>query len=167
MARSSRLGLPLLSAGQAQKEVTHNEALILVDALVSGYCGAGPANAPPSTPEVGISYICGPAPTGGWTGHPQALACWTEAGWRFVDPVAGLQILDRSSGCTWRYASGQWSLGIVNAAEVRVDGLKVVGARQPAIAGATGGATVDSEARAALALVLAALRSHGLIAPNG
>jgi hypothetical protein len=41
---------------------------------------------------------------------------------------------------------------------------KVVSARQAAIADPTGGGTVDTQARAQLALALAALRAHGLIA---
>jgi hypothetical protein len=46
---------------------------------------------------------------------------------------------------------------------VLVDGVKVVGARQPAIADPTGGTSVDGEARDTLRAVLAALRGHGLI----
>lgn len=167
MAKSYRLGMPFLSAGQAQKELTHNESLLLLDSLVSGCCGSGPSNIAPSAPEPGLSYICGSEPSGSWAGHPRALACWTEAGWRFVEAFVGLQVVDRTSGCTWRYSAGEWSLGIVNATEVRVDGVKVVGARQPAIAGASGGSVVDVEARAVLAQLLAALRSHGLIAQAG
>lgn len=34
MTETPRLGLPLMAAAQAQKHVTHNEALMLVDALV-------------------------------------------------------------------------------------------------------------------------------------
>jgi hypothetical protein len=43
--------------------------------------------------------------------------------------------------------------------------VKVVGARESAIASPSGGANVDPEARAAIAAMLAALRAHGLIAP--
>ncbi len=40
--RTSRLSLPLLHASQAQKEMTHNEALTLIDLLLHG-CVAGVA----------------------------------------------------------------------------------------------------------------------------
>ena len=47
--------------------------------------------------------------------------------------------------------------------EYKVGGTQVVGSQQPAIPDATGGATVDVEARAALNQLLAELRTHGLI----
>lgn len=45
----------------------------------------------------------------------------------------------------------------------KVDGTQVVTDQQPAIPDATGGVTVDTEARAAINALLAALRVHGLI----
>ena len=45
-----------------------------------------------------------------------------------------------------------------------ISGLKILGARLPAIADAAGGATVDTQARLAVAQILAGLRTHGLIA---
>lgn len=48
---------------------------------------------------------------------------------------------------------------------LRVNDTAVIGAQGLAVANATGGATVDTEARAALNALLARLRAHGLIAP--
>ena len=45
-----------------------------------------------------------------------------------------------------------------------IGGVKVLGARGAAIADAAGGATIDTQARAAVAQILAALRTHGVIA---
>ena len=47
-----------------------------------------------------------------------------------------------------------------------VEGTKVVGTQGAFIADATGGATVDTEARAVIALVIDALIAHGLIASS-
>ena len=165
MATTTRIRMPLLSPGQAQKEISHNEALVLLDSVVHGCCGGGPSNIPPQQPSLGMAYICGEAPSGDWGGHAGELASWTSGGWRFTPVFDGLQITDRTDGCTRRYLNGQWSIGRIDAKEVRVSGLKVVGSRCPGIAGASGGATVDTEARSALSEVLAALRAHGLIAP--
>jgi hypothetical protein len=44
-------------------------------------------------------------------------------------------------------------------------GLVVVGAWGAAIAAPAGGTTIDVEGRAAISAILAALRSHGMIAP--
>jgi hypothetical protein len=159
--------MPLLSAGQAQKEITHNEALILLDSLICGCCAGAPSNDPPQAPEARLSYLCGTAPTAAWAGRPNGLACWTEGGWRFVAPFEGLQVTDRSNGRVWRFASGQWTSGIIKAGEVQINGTKVLGVQQPAIPGAVGKAVIDGEARSVLAQVLATLRAHGLIASAG
>lgn len=53
----------------------------------------------------------------------------------------------------------------MRASEVVIGGAKVLGARGPAIADPAGGTTTDTQARAAVAQILAALRVHGLIAP--
>lgn len=167
MAKTTRFALPLLSSGQAQKEATHNEALLILDAALHGCCALGPSNTPPTEPELGLSYLCGTAPAGAWVGHAKAVASWSESGWRFSGPVEGQRLHDRGSGRTWCYAAGQWQLGIVHAAEVRANGTKVLGVQQPAVANPSGGSVVDNEARNALAQILAALRSHGLIATPG
>lgn len=55
--------------------------------------------------------------------------------------------------------------GDINSTGVlRVDGTQVVGNQGSAISDASGGATVDAEARTAINAALAALRTHGLIA---
>ncbi|NJC06927.1 hypothetical protein GGQ97_002720 [Sphingomonas kaistensis] len=164
MAKSHRIGLPFLSAGQAQKELLHNEALILLDAVVQGCCEGGPLNSPPEIPEQGLSYLCGNDPIGEWAGRPRDVACWSDSGWRFITPFDGLQMVDRSNGCTWRFMAGQWSSGIVRGSELHLNGVRVVGDQYTAIANVSGGTVVDTQARDALAQVLSALRSHGLIA---
>jgi hypothetical protein len=150
-----------------RKPYVYFYATLLLDAVSHACCEGGPTAVPPQSPESGRAYICHAAPSGAWTGHANALACWSESGWRFVAPFDGLQVIDRVTGCTWRYMSGQWTSGVVNASEVHVDGTKVLGSRSSAIAQPIGGATVDAEARNVLAQVLLALRSHGLIASSG
>jgi hypothetical protein len=59
----------------------------------------------------------------------------------------------------------QWCVvsNVVRAQELRVNGQAVVGQRQPAISGPSGGTTQDSECRTAVSSILGALRAHGLI----
>lgn len=161
---TARLALPLLAAGQAQKELWHNEALALVDlALAAGVKGLE-LDAPPVDPEPGDAWVVGPEPTGVWAGHPGALAGWTAGGWRFVPPFEGLSVWLHGQKLHARFTDGGWSTGEVRARHVLVDGTPVLGPQRPAIADPAGGATVDAEARSALAEVLGALREHGLIA---
>lgn len=165
MQNSPRLGLPFLAPGQAQKEVTHNEALLALDAMVQSVCLGSPGNAPPETASDGQLFLCADAPSGEWAGQANAVAHKTSSGWRFIQPFDGMTLTEQDSGMCWTYRDGDWNKGSPNVAEVRVRGIKVIGSRQPAIVDPVGGATHDVEGRAAIASILMALRQHGLIAP--
>ncbi|WP_322964542.1 DUF2793 domain-containing protein [Sphingomonas fuzhouensis] len=159
-----RWALPLLTAGQAQKEIMHNEALSLLDIVVQPCAEAVGVNTPPGDPVVGQAWIVGDQPTGGWAGRALALAGWTEGGWRFLSPRAGLSVWSRADDCRCEWDGSQWRLGRVGARVLIVEGKKVVGAQRPGISSPTGGQVIDSEARLALNAVIAALREHGLVA---
>ena len=83
------LALPLLAAAQAQKHVTHNEALLLLDAALHVHLLALDATDPPQGPAEGDRYALGPEPTGAWAGRGGTVAVWTLNGWRFVRPRRG------------------------------------------------------------------------------
>lgn len=164
MSSTARFALPLLSPGQAQKEITHNEALTLIDALVQPCAESAGTNVPPDTPAAGQMWIVGDSPSGAWGGHASALAVWTGGGWRFVAPREGMSVHARDQGVEARFADGAWIFGMLTAARLMIGGSQVVGDRQPAIDAPTGGAVLDSEARTAIAAMLDAMRTHGLIA---
>ena len=161
---SVRLGLPLLQSGQAQKEMSHNEALTLLDLAVQPVVESVGMNAPPTAPVAGICWVIGTAPSGAWTGQAQALAGWSEAGWRFIAARDGMAAWSLVDGAIARFSDGAWTVGRVSGTEVVLGGNVVVGARQAAIADPAGGSTTDAAARAAIISILAALRTHGLIA---
>lgn len=161
---SARLGLPFLIAGQAQKEDTHNEALLALDLLLCGSLAADTVTVPPGAPTVGTLYRIGAGATGAFTQRDGQLAGWTEAGWRFFLPFDGLAVTERETGLLWHYRAGSWERGVARCQEVQVGGRKVLGSQQPAIPTPSGGANVDSEARAAISAILTACRLHGLIA---
>ena len=75
---TSRLALPLLAAGQAQKEMSHNEALTLLDLAVHGSVIAAGTQVPPASVLPGQCWIVGDAPEGDWAGYGNAVAGWTE-----------------------------------------------------------------------------------------
>ena len=62
----------------------------------------------------------------------------------------------------WRFSAGRWT-DAMEAASIRIAGKQVVGAQQPPIALPQGGTNADSEARAAISMVINSLRAHGLI----
>ncbi len=161
---TARLALPLLAAGQAQKELWHNEALALLDIAVQAAVEEIGGDTPPAAPQPGQCWIVGPAPTGAWTGHAGAIAGWTAGGWRFVAARAGLRARHLPSGEEVAHDGGGWRRGEMAAARLLVDGVQVVGARGAAIAVPGGGAIIDVECRAAMEAVLISLRKHGLTA---
>ena len=140
-------------------------ALALIDLLIAGSVEGAPIAAPPLSPSIGTFYrVASAGASGAFAGHEGKLAGWSVAGWRFVAPVEGLRLTDRASGVDLAFRNGAWTSGSIRADEVLISGLKVLGARSTAIANAAGGATIDTEARLAVAQILAGLRAHGLIA---
>jgi hypothetical protein len=164
MTTTARLAMPLIQPGQAQKELYHNEALLVADAAVQASVAAVGLDAPPANPAAGACWIVGSAPTGAWAGRAQALAAFTATGWRFVVPREGFAVWDAATRTVARYVEGTWDRGGVRGNRLVIGGRQVVGPQGPAVADPTGGATADPEARAAVAAILAVLRSHGLIA---
>lgn len=161
---SPRLHLPLLTAGQAQKELTHNEALALIDMGLGAAVESAGLDIPPLAPAPGQCWILGSSPTGVWLGQPGALACWTEAGWRFLPAVEGLSVWVKDQQL-WTVREGStWAMGRLRGNSILLDGLQGVGPQQPSVAMPTGGAVIDTEARDAIAAILSRLTEHGLIA---
>ncbi len=164
MTTTDRFALPLLAAGQAQKEVTHNEALAVLDLLVQPIVQSVAPTAVPLTPAAGQCWIVGSGASGAWLGHDGALAGWTAGGWRFVAPREGMACWSVADDVVVRWVAGAWVIGNVTAKVLRVNGIQVVGPQQPGVAPPSSGANVDVEARSALAALIGALQRHGLIA---
>lgn len=164
MDTTPRWALPLLFAGQAQKENFHNEALMLVDALLHGRVESADIAAPPGAPEPGQCWIVATGASGAWTGQADAIACWTDGGWRFVPPRAGLRIDVGDRGHALCHDGTQWRDAALRSDGLYLDGDRVISERQGAISAPSGGVTIDAEARSTIAEILTALRVHGLIA---
>jgi hypothetical protein len=161
---SDRFSLPLLSAGQAQKELYHNEALARLDLLAHAAVEAHGFDTPPATPDAGQCWIVGSSPTGAWAGHAHELAGWTSGGWRFVPPRAGLNIWDAGAQYWLHHDGSDWVNGAVTATSLNIGGIQVVGSQLAAILDPVGGSVIDSETRSTIGFILNALRTHGLIA---
>jgi len=164
MDMTPRLGLPLLVAGQVQKEIYHNEALALIDLLIAASVEAVPVTSPPPSPTIGTLYrVAATGASGAFAGHEGKLAGWSEGGWRYIVPVEGMRLTERGSGLELAFRDGAWTSGSLRATEVAIGGQKVLGVRQAPVADPLGGSVIDAEARLAVGQVLAVLREHGLI----
>ncbi len=104
---TDRLALPLLAAGQAQKEIFHNEALTFVDLLLQGAVEDHDVDDPPASPAAGQCWTVGASPSGDWTGRAGQVAGWTTGGWRFVLPRAGMTFWNIAAGCAKPSASSK------------------------------------------------------------
>ncbi len=161
---SDRFSLPLLQAGQAQKELTHNEALTLIDMLIHAQVESMTLGSPPSGAAVGQCWVVAPGASGAWAGHDSALAGLTLGGWRFASPRKGVHVLCAADGQGYTHDGTVWQADPLRPDGVYIGGSRVVTSQQSAIADPSGGSVADTQARTAIGQILAALRTHGLIA---
>ena len=89
MTDTPRLALPLVEAAQAQKHVTHNEALLRLDAQVQLAVNTRDRTAPPSTPVEGDAWLVAPNAVGAWAGMGGRVAARRAGAWLFLEPRAG------------------------------------------------------------------------------
>ncbi len=89
MNATPRLVLPYLAAAQAQKHVTHNEALLILDALIQLAVISRSLATPPGLPVEGDRYCIAAAPTGAWSGKALQIAVFQDGAWIFYAPKNG------------------------------------------------------------------------------
>jgi hypothetical protein len=81
MADSTHLALPYFAANQAQKHVTHNEALRMLDALVHLSVLDRDLAVPPGAPADGDRYLVASGATGAWEDWDGNIpSTWTAHG---------------------------------------------------------------------------------------
>ncbi|MEE9432796.1 MAG: DUF2793 domain-containing protein [Sphingorhabdus sp.] len=144
--KSARLGLPYLYVGQAQKEITHNEALAVLDTVVAPVIEAELDTDPQGlyTGDAGKCWLVDAGATGAWAGHEDEIAYWTGESWRFVAPPDRIKAFRADLGQEVVRANGAWFAA-------------------PAVVNPVSGGVVDDEARAAIVAILSIFRSNGLI----
>jgi hypothetical protein len=112
MTNTPRLALPAIEAAQAQKHVTHNEALTLVDALIQLAVESRTLTTPPGTLVDGACYIPAAGATGAWAGWSGQIALFSGGGWIRVVPVSGVKAWVKAERLTITYEDGIWRDGI-------------------------------------------------------
>jgi hypothetical protein len=140
---SARFALPLLFVGQSQKEDFVNEALLMIDGLL--HCAVeDQRSTPPSTPTDGQAWLVGTGATGAWAGQDGKIAIRQLGQWLFGAARDGIHLLNKASGQWMSRIGGTWHAPAAPAAP-------------------SGGTVVDVEARSALAALVSALRSAGVL----
>jgi len=112
MTDTPRLALPVIEAAQAQKHVTHNEALVLLDALVQLAVESRALTAPPGSPAEGACYIPAAGASGDWSGWDGEIALYSGSGRQAIVPVPGLKAWVRAERLTVTYEDGVWRDGV-------------------------------------------------------
>lgn len=108
MARTAHLNLPLLMPAQAQKHVTVNEALVRLDALTQLRVISSVLAEPPASAAEGAGYLVPGGAAGDWAGKAGQIAIWSNGGWLFVVPPAGLSAWDDSLGGRQTFDGAGW-----------------------------------------------------------
>jgi len=110
---SPLLSLPYIQPAQAQKHVTHNEALRRLDALVQLSVESRSVTEPPASPPEGARYIVATGANGDWAGQDHAIALNAGGAWLFLPPSTGWRawVVDENTGVVWRGGSWQAQAG--------------------------------------------------------
>lgn len=89
MPNSTNLILPFIEAAQAQKHVTHNEGLQVLDRVVQLMVLDKDLSAPPGSPADGDRYIVAATGSGAWLTHTGHVAAYQDGAWAFSIPKEG------------------------------------------------------------------------------
>ncbi|HTV67412.1 MAG TPA: DUF2793 domain-containing protein [Rhizobiaceae bacterium] len=83
------LGMPFLLPSQAQKHVTVNDALRVLDALAQLAVKNRSLTSPPISPAEGDRHIVAASATGAWSGKSDQIAAFIDGAWRYHPPKEG------------------------------------------------------------------------------
>ncbi|QND52274.1 DUF2793 domain-containing protein [Phyllobacterium sp. 628] len=89
MDQTPNLKLPYIAPSQAQKHVTHNEAIRVLDTIVHLFVISREVPEPPLEADEGERYIIPSNATGAWASNPKYIAEWQDGGWTFFQPQHG------------------------------------------------------------------------------
>jgi len=115
--------LPYILPAQAQKHVTHNEAIPRLDALAQPAVSDRDLRSPPTNPVQGARFIVGPSPSAVSSRLARHVAAWQDGPWAFYMPVEGWLAwdVDESTlvgwdGANWVAAGGGGASAMLNLA---------------------------------------------------
>ena len=109
MTATNRLALPYIDAAQSQKHVTHNEALVEIDALVHLSVKARNATTPPATPAEGDRWLVGANAQGAFAGRANAVAAFDNGGWALLTPRAGWRAYVEAENLVLLFDGTNWN----------------------------------------------------------
>ncbi|MBA8876831.1 DUF2793 domain-containing protein [Phyllobacterium myrsinacearum] len=109
MVQTSNLQLPYIAPSQAQKHVTHNEAIRALDALVQLSLISRTLKEPPAKPKEGDRYFIPSGASAAWGGKDEQIAAWQDGAWAFFKPQDGWCAWMIAENCLAVFNQGQWT----------------------------------------------------------
>lgn len=116
MDTTENLNLPYILPAQAQKHVTHNEAIRALDALLQLAVLSRTVAAPPASPTAGDRYIVPVGATGVWAGQAKAMAAWQDGTWSFYAPRGGWLACVLDENRLLAFKAGDWTPAVFDIA---------------------------------------------------
>lgn len=111
MFNTPNLTLPYIAPAQAQKHVTHNDAIRMLDALIQ-LSVLESQTAPPIGPNNGDRYIVAANASGIWAGHETDIAVYQDGAWCFFPAQPGWVCWNNADQTLLVYASGVWGSAV-------------------------------------------------------
>ena len=104
------LALPYIQPSQAQKHVTHNEALRVLDAVVQLAVQSYTQQVPPSTASEGDRFLVAADGQADWAGHDHEIAVFVDGAWQFIAALPGWVALVSPSQAHVVYDGTRWAV---------------------------------------------------------
>ena len=113
---TARLLLPFIAPNQAQKHVTHNEGLQILDAVTQLSLQSLSLTTPPEDSVEGQCWYVAEPATGAWEAQNGKIAIWQAGAWAFIDVEIGWRawvqddaVFKVWNGSAWQEIAGQSS----------------------------------------------------------
>ncbi|MEZ5691471.1 MAG: DUF2793 domain-containing protein [Rickettsiales bacterium] len=107
MATTSHLGITFVEQAQAQKEITVNQAITRIDAVLNSGAKSRVIATPPVSPAAGDVYIVAASATGDWLGQDSNITYFDDI-WRFITPLEGMTLWVSDEDLLYSYDGGNW-----------------------------------------------------------
>lgn len=116
MTTTPKLGLTFLEEGQNQAEITHNDALVIIDSIACLTVKDRDLSSPPGGPALGDAYFVASVGSGLWAGHTNDIAIFNGNNWVFVILRTGwsLWVDDEAASFIWNGATLEDPLSTLN-----------------------------------------------------
>lgn len=116
MDTSPNLALPYIAPQQAQKHVTHNEALRMLDAAVQIGVESRSLTEPPADPGDGERHIVAAGATGPWAAKDHVVAAFQDGAWAYYQPREGWLVWVADEAALLAYdGAGAWIAAAVRS----------------------------------------------------